>query len=62
MACEWFAVGNKNPPYIWNEVDNFNSSLSFNNILFVGAGGKPAGNATVWALNKNQWHMVGGKG
>ena len=59
---QWYAAGNKNPPKIWNEVDNFNASLSFKDILFIGAGGAPAGNATVWALNKNQWKLIGGKG
>ena len=59
---QWYAIGNKNPPYIWNEVDNFNASISFKNIFFIGVGGKPAGNATVWALNNNQWKLIGGKG
>lgn len=59
---QWYAIGNKKPPKLWNEVDNFNSSLSFKDIFFIGSGGNPAGNATVWALNKNKWKLIGGKG
>ena len=59
---QWYAIGNKNPPKIWNEVDNFNASLSFKDIFIIGTGGKPAGNASVWALNNNQWKLIGGKG
>lgn len=59
---QWYAIGNKNPPKVWNEVDNFNASLSYKEIFFIGAGGKPAGNATVWALSNNEWKLIGGKG
>ena len=59
---QWYAIGNKNPPKVWNEVDNFNASLSYKDIFFIGSGGTPAGNATVWALNNNQWKLIGGKG
>ena len=59
---QWYAIGNKNPPKIWNEVDNFNASLSYKDIFFIGSGGKPAGNATIWALSNNQWKLIGGKG
>ena len=59
---QWYAIGNKNPPKIWNEVDAFNTSLSFKDIFFIGAGGSPAGNASVWALNNNKWKLIGGKG
>jgi hypothetical protein len=59
---QWYAIGNKNPPKIWNEVDVFNTSLSFNDIFFIGVGGSPSGNASVWALNNNQWKIIGGKG
>ena len=61
-GTEWFVAGNNKPPLIWGEVDNFNASISFKGLLIIGAGGKPAGNATIWALNRNKWELVGGRG
>lgn len=45
-------------PSIWGEMDNYNATLSFRNNLFVGAGGAPPGNASVWHLQKN-WKRIG---
>ena len=36
--------------------------LVLKNMMFIGVGGSPAGNSSVWVLDKNQWVLIGGKG
>ena len=60
---QWHPVGARHAPGPWAETDNFNASLVYRNRLFVGAGGRPAGNAGVWVYDADgQWREIGGHG
>jgi len=60
---EWHPVGARSAPAIWAETDNFNASLAYRGLLYVGGGGRPAGNAGVWEYAPGQgWSQIGGHG
>lgn len=60
---KWAPVGLKGIPEIWSETDNFNACTVFKNRLYVAGGGRPAGNAGVYALtDKMKWRQIGGNG
>ena len=59
---EWFVIGSENVPVKWGQMNTFNSSISYKDMFFIGAGGHPAGNVSVWILNNNQWTLIGGFG
>jgi len=59
----WHPVGRRFAPVQWGQTDNFNTSFVFKNRLYVGSGGRPAGNASVWELQPGKaWRRVGGFG
>ena len=41
---------------------SFNALTFFENTLIIGCGGRPAGNARVYALNYDEWYQIGGDG
>ncbi len=59
----WHPVGARQAPALWAETDNFNASLVFRDRLYIGAGGRPAGNAGVWEYGGDgRWREIGGNG
>lgn len=41
-------------------LNSFNALTFFENTLIIGCGGRPAGNARVYALNYDEWYQIGG--
>lgn len=59
----WNPVGSQHVPHLWSQTDNFNASAVYRERLYVGSGGRPAGNASVWELAPGRaWRLVGGHG
>lgn len=47
---------------VGTNIYSYNAVIYFNNKLIIGCGGRPAGNARVYYLNKTGWHQLGGDG
>jgi hypothetical protein len=59
----WRPVGLGHIPALWGEMHNYNAVAAYRGRLVIGAGGHPAGNASVWALEDGvRPVMVGGHG
>lgn len=60
---EWQPVGLGNIPALWGQMHNYNALAAYRGRLVVGAGGHPAGNASVWEIDGGiRPVMVGGHG
>jgi len=58
----WQPVGLGGVPNRWGEMHNYNAVANYRGRLVVGAGGQPAGNATLWALKEGRFAPVAGRG
>ena len=59
----WHPVGRDSVPFLWGQTDNFNASIVYGDRLYVGGGGRPAGNASIWEYSaERRWVQVGGRG
>jgi hypothetical protein len=58
----WQPVGLGHVPTLWGEMHNYNAVASYRGLLLIGAGGIPAGNASVWAMREGRPVLVGGRG
>lgn len=58
----WRPVGLGQVPALWGEMHSYNAVASYRGLLLIGAGGIPAGNASVWAMREGRPVLVGGRG
>lgn len=59
---EWCPVGAWNVPSRWADLYSFNAVISYRGHLIVGAGGRPAGNSSLWRLEDGEWRLFAGYG
>lgn len=58
----WNPVGLGHIPALWGAMQSYNAVASYRGLLLIGAGGIPAGNASLWTVRDGRPEMIAGHG
>ena len=61
-GVSWSPIGADSVPAKWSEFHNFNYLYVYRDRVYVGAGGMPPGNASIFEFSNNNWSQVAGNG